>query len=186
MEIMRWCFIVMALLVGCTMHHQMRTAPAPLRHYPFVVPRSSGGRLHREQLIEGWSKGGHLQLYSHLEIDIDKILVVGFTAFQTKAFVLRYDGKTVAFENLTDRLMPFPPVMILSDIQKVLWPDLPDQQAWHIVDDPIAKLRLVFFEGQLMTRIQYQGPSRTAGDAELEDLQYGYQLYIHILNSWGG
>ena len=39
----------------------------------------------------------------------------------------------------------------------------------------------MFFEGQLVTRIQYQGTSPLDGDVELIDLQYGYQFrYSHL------
>jgi hypothetical protein len=185
-ETMIWLCIVTMLFVGCATHHQMGPAAVPLRYYPLLPPSSYGGTLILEQLIEGWSKGEHFQLHSQLEIDADQILVLGFTAFHTKAFALRYDGKTVDFENFTDRRIPFPAAMILSDIQKVLWPHLPDREAWHIVDDRMAKIRLVFFEGQLVTRIQYQGASRIDGNAELNDLQHGYQLSIRTLSSWGG
>jgi hypothetical protein len=91
----------------------------------------------------------------------------------------------VAFENFTDRKMPFPPEMILSDIQKVLWPTLPNRDGWNIVDDTVHKTRLVFFAGQLVTRIQYRGASPTDGDVELVDLQYGYRLHIRTFNVWG-
>ena len=183
---MRWLFIVVIGLAGCAAQHQAGEVPGRLRYYPLLLPSSYGGMLILEQLIEGWAKGEHFQLHLQLEIDPEQIRVVGFTAFRTKAFALRYDGRTIDFENFTDRRMPFPPAMILSDIQKVLWPKLPDREAWHIVDDPAAKVRLVFFDGQLMTRIQYHGGFPTAGDTELSDLQYGYQLYMRSLNSWGG
>jgi hypothetical protein len=183
---MRWLFIVVIWVAGCAAHHQEGYAPGQERYYPLLPPSSYGGVLILEQLIEGSAKGEHFQLHVQLEIDPDQLRVVGFTAFRTKAFALRYDGRTLDFENFTDRRMPFPPAMILSDMQKVLWPNLPDREAWHIVDDPAAKVRLVFFDGRLMTRIQYHGGFPTGGGAELNDVQYGYRLDIHILSSWGG
>jgi len=150
-----------------------------------LLPSSYGRTVVIEQLLEGWAKGEHFQLHSQLEIDAHYILVLGFTAFQIKTFALRYDGKTLTFENFTDREMPFPPAMILSDIQKILWPTLPNREGWNIVDDIPGKVRLVFFAGRLVTRIQYQGISPLDGDIELVDLQYGYQLHIRILNVWG-
>jgi hypothetical protein len=183
---MRWLFIVVIWVAGCAAHHQEGYAPGQERYYPLLPPSSYGGVLILEQLIEGSAKGEHFQLHVQLEIDPDQLRVVGFTAFRTKAFTLRYDGRTLDFENFTDRRMPFPPAMILSDMQKVLWPNLPDREAWHIVDDPAAKVRLVFFDGRLMTRIQYHGGFPTGGGAELNDVQYGYRLDIHILSSWGG
>jgi hypothetical protein len=175
-------FLLILLLAGCGTYHHARYQPEALRYYPLLLPNSYGRAIVIEQLLDGWAKGEHFRLHSQLEIDAHHILVMGFTTFQIKAFALRYDGQTLAFENFTDREMPFPPAMILSDIQKIFWPTLPHREGWNIVDDTQGKVRLVFFAGQLVTRIQYQGTSPIDGDVELIDLQYGYQLHIHILN----
>ena len=178
-------FVLSLLLVGCSIQPRAGYRPEELRYYPLLRPSSYGRTLVIEQLVEGWAKGEHFQLHSRLEIDADHILVLGFTAFLIRVFMLRYDGKTLEFENFADRKMLFPPAMILSDIQKVLWPTLPNQGGWKIIDDAAGKMRRVFFGGQLVTRIQYQGRSPIDGDVELEDLQYGYQLRIRTLNVWG-
>jgi hypothetical protein len=183
---MIWLCIVTMLLMGCNRHQPMAYRPEPIRHYPLRLPSSYGRPVILEQFLEGWVNGEHFQLHSQLEIDAQHMLVLGFTPFQTKAFVLRFDGKTVEFENFTDRRMPFPPELILSDIQKVLWHALPNREGWSIVDDPAAKVRLVFFEGQLVNLIQYQGASPIDGDVRLVDWQYGYELYIRTLHTWGG
>jgi hypothetical protein len=179
-------FLIASLLVGCAMHSHPRSQPEVVRYYPLLLPASFGRSIVIEQLLEGSARGERFQLHSQIEIDAEHMLVLGFTTFQTKAFVLRFDGKTVAFENFTERRMPFPPEFILSDIQKILWPTLPDREGWNVVDDPAGKVRLVFYARQLVTRIQYQGLSPIEGDVELVDLQYGYQLHIRTLNVWSG
>jgi hypothetical protein len=181
-----WLSVLTMLFMGCASPHRMASQQEAFHYYPLLLPSSYGGTVAIEQFLDGWAKGEHFQLHSQLEIDAHQILVLGFTAFQTRAFTLRYDGTAVTFENFTDLRMPFPPVMILSDIQKVLWPALPNQDGWSIVDDAIARVRLVFFEGQVVTRIQYEGASPLDGDVELVDLLYGYQFRIRTLNVWGG
>lgn len=183
---MMWLLVVAMLLMGCAGPHRTGAQQESLRYYPLLLPSSYGGTLIIEQFLDGWAKEERFQLHSQLEIDAHQILVVGFTAFQTRAFALRYDGKSVKFENFTDRRMPFPPEMIISDIQKILWPALPNQRGWSIVDDAVARVRLVFFEGQVVTRIQYQGTSPLNGDVELVDLLYGYQFRIRTLHVWSG
>jgi hypothetical protein len=182
---MTWFCVLLLLLMGCGAQHRTNYQPTALRYYPLLLPSSYHYPVTIEQLVEGWARGEHFQFRSQLEIDTHHMLVMGFTTFQIKAFVIRYDGKTVEFENFTDRQMPFPPEMILSDIQKVLWPTLPNRDGWNIVDDTVHKTRLVFFAGQLVTRIQYRGASPTDGDVELVDLQYGYRLHIRTFNVWG-
>jgi hypothetical protein len=185
-EMMIWLFIITMLLMGCGTHHQKAYRPEIIPTYPLLLPSSYGAPLIVEQFLEGWANGEYFQLHSQLEIDAQRMLVLGFTPFRSKAFVLRYDGKTVEFENFTDRTMPFPPELILSDIQKVFWHALPNQAGWSVVDDPTARVRLISFEGQLITHIQYQGGSPIDGDVTLIDRHYGYRLYIRTLNSWGG
>lgn len=157
--------------------------PGALLHYPLMSPASYGGSFVAQNLLEGQAQGEHFQLHVHLEIDSNRILVLGFTPWQTRAFVLRYDGQRLEFENFTHRDMPFPPVMILADIQQVLWPVLPDQAQWHAVDDIHKQERRVYFRGQLMTHIQYNGDFPSHGDVELSNLSFGYQLRIRKLES---
>ena len=183
---MIWLFVVTMLLMGCAGPHRTGAQQESLRYYPLLLPSSYGGTLVIEQFLDGSAKEEHFQLHSQLEIDAHQILVLGFTAFQTRAFALRYDGKSVNFENFTERRLPFPPVMIISDMQKILWPTLPNQDGWSIVDDASTRVRLVLFEGQVATRIQYQGTSPLNGDVELVDLLYGYQLRIRTLHVWSG
>jgi hypothetical protein len=183
---MIWLLVVAMLLMGCAGPHRTGAQQESLRYYPLLLPSSYGGTLIIEQFLDGWAKEERFQLHSQLEIDANQILVVGFTAFQTRAFALRFDGKSVKFENFTDRRIPFPPEMIISDIQKILWPALPNQRGWSIVDDAVARVRLVFFEGQVVTRIQYQGTSPLNGEVELVDLLYGYQFRIRTLHVWSG
>ena len=178
--------IAAMLLMGCASPHRTGSSQESMPYYPLLPPSSYGGTLVIEQLLDGWAKGEHFQLHSQLEIDAHQILVFGFTAFQTRAFALQYDGHAVKFENFSDRQMPFPPVMIVSDIQKILWPTLPNQDRWSVEDDVLAGVRLVSFEGQIVTRIQYHGTSPLDGDVELIDLLYGYQFRIRTLNVWSG
>jgi hypothetical protein len=178
--------MVAMLLIGCASPHHPGSSQALMPYYPLLPPSSYGGTLVVEQLLDGWAKGERFQLHSQLEIDAHQILVFGFTAFQTRAFALQYDGHAVKFENFTDRQMPFPPVMMVSDIQKILWPTLPNQDRWSVEDDVLAGIRLVSFEGQVVTRIQYHGKSPLDGEVELVDLLYGYQLRIRTLHVWSG
>src|SRR5688572_14024307 len=104
-EIMIWLLLVTMLLMGCAGPHRAGSQQESLRYYPLLLPSSYGATLVTEQLLDGWAEGKHFQLHSQLEIDAHQILVLGFTAFQTRAFALRYDGKSVQFENFTDLKM---------------------------------------------------------------------------------
>jgi hypothetical protein len=149
-------------------------------YYPLLSPLTFGRSYVAQHLLEGDAHGQHFEIQVHVEIDPDNILLLGFTPWQTRAFVLRYDGKTLDFKNFTDREMPFPPELILSDLQQVLWPSLPNQNDWQVADDPHTHERRVSFQDRLITHIKYHKDSLTHGDVELFNIPWNYQLRIHI------
>jgi hypothetical protein len=150
--------------------------------YPLRTPSSYGGTLTAQSLLEGEYEGRRMQFQTHVEIDADQIVVLGLTPWQTRAFILRYDGQKLDFENFTHREIPFPPALILSDLQQVLWPVLPSTAQWRVEDDLHPRERRVYFRNQLITRIQYGGPSAAQSDVTLWNLPYGYQLNIRTLH----
>lgn len=173
------------LLAGCALSPQPAPPPTPsLRHYPLLAPSSYGRTAVLDQMLEGEAKGRRFKLQIHIEIDAARILVVGLTPWQTRAFVLRYDGEKLDFDmGATHQDMPFPPKLILSDIQQVLWPDLPTRGSWRVADDRRARERRVYFQDQLVTHIRYHADAATAGDVELSNAPFGYRLYIQTLES---
>jgi hypothetical protein len=172
--------LCIALLAGCSLPSAPppRPQPPPWQYYPLLPPASYGGSVELDQRLEGEFRAQRFALHVRLEIDATRLLVVGFTPFQTRAFMLHYDGKTLAFENLTGHSMPFPPAVMLSDIQQVMWPLLPSRQGWHVENNALARVRQVFFGNQLVTQIQYNELSPREGDSLLSNMTYGYQLRI--------
>lgn len=179
---MIWLILVFLLGVGCHLQTPATVQqPQPLSHYPLLSPASYGRTVEAEQLIEARVKDQHFQVRVFLDIGREHLLVLGVTALQTRAFMIRYDGSTIDFENWTGHDLPFPAAMILADIQQVLWPELPSREGWRVVDNVTAQERLVFFGDHLATRIEYNGRSPLMGDAVLSNLTYGYQLRIHTV-----
>jgi hypothetical protein len=175
-----WLVLALFLVPSCVWL-QRPTAPPPaptLTYYPLQTPGSYGGTFTAQHLLEGEFEGRRIQLQTHVEIDADQIVVLGLTPWQTRAFVLRYDGQQLDFENFTHRDMPFPPVLILSDLQQVLWPTLPSTARWRVEDDADPRERRIYFQGQLITRIQYAGHSSSPSNVTLRNFRYGYQLNI--------
>ena len=155
--------------------------PSSPIYYPLQPPASYGGTFAGQSLLTGEFEGRRLQLHTHVEIDADQIVVLGLTPWQTRAFVLRYHGEHLDFKNFTPRKMPFPPALILSDLQQVLWPTLPNPPQWRVEDEVEPRERRVYFRNQLITRIQYAGGPAAPADVTLWNLRYGYQLTIRTL-----
>ncbi|NOT58505.1 MAG: DUF3261 domain-containing protein [Deltaproteobacteria bacterium] len=173
--------LLFCLLSGCSLLPSLRAPVAPVvPHYPLLAPATFGGSYAAQHLLEGHAQGHDFTLQLQVEIEPEHIVLVGFTPWQTRAFVLRYDGTTVTFENFTLREMPFPPERMLSDLQLVLWPHFPDLSDWHVTRDPQTHERLVSFQDQLITRIRYQGAPLMPSVVELENIVVGYRLRIQI------
>jgi Protein of unknown function (DUF3261) len=148
--------------------------------YPLLAPVTFGGSYTAQHLLEGHAQGQDFTLQIQVEIEPDHIVLVGFTPWQTRAFVLRYDGTTVAFENFTNREMPFPPERMLSDLQLVLWPNFPDLDEWHVAHDPQTQERQVSFQNRLITCVRYQSAPSMPEVVELNNIALGYQLRIQM------
>jgi hypothetical protein len=175
-------FLALLLLSSCAWLN--RSAPPPPSKpmsYPLQTPGSYGGTFFGQHLLEGAYAGRRIQLQTYVEIDADQMVIVGLTPWQTRAFTIRYDGQQLNFENFTHRKMPFPPSLILSDVQQVLWPRLPNTAPWHVEDDLHPRQRRVYFRHQLITRIQYAGPPASPHTVTLRSVRYGYELHIRIL-----
>jgi hypothetical protein len=175
--------LALFLLSSCTwLQSPAEPRTSPPTYYPLQTPGSYGGTFTAQNLLEGQYERRRIQLQTHVEIDADQIVVVGLTPWQTRAFVLRYDGQTLDFENFTHHEMPFPPALILSDLQQVLWPALPSTSPWRVEDDGHPGERRIYFRNQLITRIQYAGQSAAPSNVMLWNFPYGYQLNIRTLH----
>jgi len=183
-DVERAVLLTLFLLSSCSWLERSAEPPAStLTSYPLQTPGSYGGTFTGQQLLEGEYEGRRMQLQTYVEIDADQIVIVGLTPWQTRAFTIHYDGQQLDFENLTQRDMPFPPALILSDVQQVLWPVLPNTAQWRVEDDVQPRQRRVYFQDQLVTRIQYDGPPTSPHNVTLQNFRYGYQLQIRILQA---
>ena len=182
------CFLPGCSLLPSTTVSSAPSSPPALSspQYPLLAPATYGRSYSAQHLLEGHARGEDFTLQIQVEIDPDRILLLGFTPWQTRAFVLRYDGTTLDFENFTNREMPFPPARILSDLQQVLWPRLLNHNEWHVVDDSQTHERRVTFQDRLITHIRYQGVPPMPGVVELDNVPLDYQLRIQIRQDESG
>lgn len=179
-----FCWLL-GVLPGCSlfpsplgMSSSSSALPSP--QYPLLAPATYGRSYSAQHLLEGHVQGQDFTLQIHVEIEPDYILLLGFTPWQTRAFVLRYEGTSVEFENFTNRELPFPPARILSDLQQVVWPHLPSLNEWHVTRDPQTHERRVMFQNRLITHIRYLGAPPMPNMVELDNVALEYQLRIHI------
>jgi hypothetical protein len=147
--------------------------------FPLLPPASYGGSVRAEQVLTLTQRGVANTLQGYVEIQRERILLVGATALGQRVLSFTFDA---------DGLHPGPnepggaAEQALRDLQLVAWP-LPALQlavagtVWRI-EEPRAGTRQVWRGPQLAAEIHYAGSSPWDGRAWLVNLEQRYTLGI--------
>ena len=121
----------------------------------------------------------------------DALTLVGLTPFGTKAFVLKEVGTAVSFESYVDRKLPFPPRLMLIDVQRTWFPVAPRSEVDGAVTTVVGGERVVeqWGGGRLVRRtferLDAMPPGRIVIDyAEWDDS--GMPRRATVDNAWFG
>lgn len=176
--------LLLLLLAGCAAPRSTRRSE-PLVCFPLPQPSTFAGRLELEQWVEGHYDERTTTLHCHVTINPDLVQILGLTPLGTRGFLMRFDGRAMTVDNYTGRDLPFPPEMMVSDVQQTLWPELPESPGWKVKDaEPPWSVRKIFHHEQLITEIHYDAPPWETGKMYLTNHFYGYGLEIRNLNVW--
>jgi len=171
----------MVLLAGCSTDHR-RTLPfAGYVHYPLLPPASFGRTAEFEHVLHAEYKDRTFQLHALLRMDARELLVVGLTPLGTRSFTIRYEGSLVELDNPNGPKLPFPPEMILSDIQEMFWPALPDTGQWQVRALQPSGEREFFLAGQLVSDVRFTRGKDGRRMIELVNSKYGYHLVLQLI-----
>lgn len=116
-----------------------------------------------------------------LEVDAQKILLVGLAPTYTRLFTLKFERGEASFESTVTMPLPFDPRHILADIQLALWPLSPLKEQ---VDVREENGRVILNdEGTPVIRITY--PYATRDEFEFVHLERGYSIRVRNLPQEG-
>jgi hypothetical protein len=171
--------LLVLALVGCATH-----GAQPARLGLKLQPAALGASISVQQHLTVEREGGIDELDAALEIDAEKINLVGL-ALGRRVLTLRYDGKTLdAWRN-----PQFPSQVraedVLEDLQLTLWPadairaDLP--VGWRIEENGLR--RTLLLNGTPVMVIEYSGAPRWSGKVVLSNLRYRYRLTIESVSN---
>ena len=173
--------LALLLLAGCFTTPKQKVPFAGYTHYPLLPPASFGRVAEFEHILQGEYQGRTFQLHALLRMDSTELLVLGLTPFGTRAFTIRYDGREVELDNPNGPKLAFPPELIISDIQEMFWPWLPDQNGWRVSTVEPAKGRDFFFANQRISSVRFTRGKDGQRVIELANLKYGYHLRLQII-----
>jgi len=177
----RILLLALLLLAGCSTTPKQKVSFADYMHYPLLPPASFGRVAEFEHMLHGYYQGRTFQLHALLRMDSNEILVLSLTPMGTRAFTIRYDGRNIKLDNPNGPKIPFPPELILSDIQEMFWPVLPDKDGWRVSIVEPARGRDFFFANQRISSVRFTRGKDGQRVIELVNLKYGYRLRLQVI-----
>jgi hypothetical protein len=168
---------MLLLTVGCA--SKPRTSGRPL-FYPLLPPATFGGSAEFEHVLKGEYGGRSFSLHALVKVDESRLLLIGLTPMNTRAFTVGYDGQRIEMDNPAGVRVPFPPEVILSDVQQMFWPSLPDRDGWQVKTNS-SQERQFLFSGRPISSVRFgelPGGRRTI---DLTNGKYNYRLFLEIV-----
>jgi hypothetical protein len=149
-----------------------------------LAPAALGASISVQQHLTVEREGGIDELDAALEIDAEKVNLVGL-ALGRRVLTVRYDGKTLD----TWRHPQFPSQVraedVLEDLQLTLWPADAIRKAlpggWQIEENDLR--RTLLLNGAPVMVIEYSGARRWSGTVVLSNLRYRYRLTIESVSN---
>ena len=184
-------FFVIGLL-GCA--NQVTTVPtenwqveiAPDVWVSMPEPSDLGYTLDASQLISAKWQGQTNQLPVQLQVNEDKLVLVGFSSWGTRILSLEYQDDKVDSQILagidSQEIMP---EKILFNLMLTLWPVESWEQplsniGWTLVDTPKHR-QLLNVNGEAVIDIQYSAMPHLEGEILFSDNKLGYFISIKTL-----
>jgi len=178
--------IILFALFACT---QNTESVKPLKiardvEFSLLPPESFGQSLSLLQSLEINYKGESRQLLAQLEINPNKITLVGLSPLGNRLFTVLWTGESLSEEYLAEWPFPFSPKHILADVQLALWLKIPQQDGFKIREIQSPQLRREILRNEeIVMRISYETRPFWQGEILIQHLERGYQLSIQTLQS---
>lgn len=178
--------IILFALFACT---QNTESVKPLKiardvEFSLLPPESFGQSLSLLQSLEINYKGESRQLLAQLEINPNKITLVGLSPLGNRLFTVLWTGESLSEEYLAEWPFPFSPKHILADVQLALWFKIPQQVGFKIREIQSPQLRREILRNEeIVMRISYETRPFWQGEILIQHLERGYQLSIQTLQS---
>lgn len=149
---------------------------------PLLTPASLGSTGGALQVVHAAFGVREVSFQCVVDVDPQRLTLIGLSAEGQRWFGLRYDGSTVASESTPLAPAGLDPQHVLADLQFALWPLAALQQAlagtaWQ-VSEPAPATRRLRRDGQLVTEVHYASADPWRGRLWLSNFDAGYSLAV--------
>ena len=175
------------MLSACSMLPATQSVQVELDKNKFVqLPKASefGENVNVSQLISAkWGNASEQQLLVQLEIDSEKVVLAGFSAWGAKLLSLNYANdeiKTYVLSGFSETLPK--PEQILFNVMLSIWPletwQQPlDQIGWKLQEKGLQR-QLLDPQGEVVVVIDYQTKPYLNGKITFKHLRLNYTVMI--------
>lgn len=171
--------LFLALLLSACGALRVHEAPPA----PSLLPPSSLGRsVDALQIVHGAYGDQDLGFQCVVEVNPQRLTLVGLSAQGQRVFGLRYDGEKLDVESTELAPAGLDPRRVLGDLQLALWPLAVLQQSfagtgWDL-SEPAPAMRRLRRDGRLVAEVHYAGDDPWRGRSWLSNFESGYSLSI--------
>lgn len=179
-------------LVGCAKHIASTSAEdwqveiAPEVWVELPEPAELGYSLEASQLISAKWQDKTNQLPVQLQVNEDKLVLVGFSSWGTRILSLVYQDEQVDSQILAGiDSSEITPEKVLFNLMLTLWPSESWEQplsriGWTLIDTPQQR-QLLNENGEVVIDIQYGAMPHIEGEILFSDNKLGYFISIKTL-----
>lgn len=198
-KLVAWVFCLV-LLCGCnppltakrTVAKVGKVELAQDAYYQILPLQGSGISGTFNQKVTGVFQGQRQTFLSQVELDSEKMTMVGLATFGARIFTLQYEGEQLTFATIPQLSSKLLPQNLLADFQLVNWPVSLIQEQFaqseaktYWMSDP-RKLdiqetpghRWISFGGEKIIDITYSQTEDETREIVYKNLDKGYTLYI--------
>ncbi|MFT6925907.1 MAG: hypothetical protein ACJAZP_001499 [Psychromonas sp.] len=183
------CFILLlcTLLFACSMQKKQLPVQVEVGEGLFVTlptPAMLGHSLNVSQLISAqWGQTKQQKLQMQLQVDSDRVVLVGFSAWGAPLLKLTYTGERIQTSVMAGLENKLPkPQQVLLNLMLSLWPvsawQKPlDNIGWKLTEQGLLR-QLIDQKGNIVAEIRYQSRPATDGLIEFKHRQLNYIITI--------
>lgn len=182
-----YLFLLCALMSACSMQKNNLPVQVKVSDTLFVTlptPEMLGHSLNVSQLITAqWAQTKQQKLQMQLQVDPQRVVLVGFSAWGAPVLKLTYTGEqiqTSVMAGLEDKLPK--PEQVLLNLMLSIWPvrawQKPlDQIGWKLTEHGLLR-KLIDQKGNIVAEVSYQTRPAIDGLIQFKHHQLNYIITI--------
>jgi hypothetical protein len=149
---------------------------------PLLAPATLGAPRSALQVLRGAFGAHDVVFQCVVDVDADRVTLVGLGAQSQRWFSLRYDGRSLETQISPQAPELLDPQRMLADLQLALWPLAALEQAlagsgWQVTE-PAPATRRLRRDGRLVAEVHYGGLDPWNGRLWFSHFESGYTLAV--------